>query len=460
MENINIKDFFKYLKGYIVIMILLLIIAVSGVVVYDTAIKKPIYQAQTTVVIANVDDSNKTTTLNDLSVSQKLASEYSVIAKSELVLKQVIENLAAPITTSELSKNVTVKTVNSTAILDITVKTGKAKLSSTVANELVKVFAEEVKKIYGTDNITQLSAAETPTAPINNTIIRDMVLAAMISIMAVVGFAFLKFYIDDTVKDNEDTERTVGMPVTGRVSKSEAKKGKKGVGELIVEKMPKAIVSENIKGLRTNLQFTAVDKALKTILITSTNAGEGKSFISANLAISFAQADKRVLLVDCDLRKGRVHKLFNIPNVRGLSNLLTDDLRSYAKYIRGTEINRLNVITCGTYPPNPSELLASRKNKQLIKILKDAYDVVIFDGAPVGGLADSVILSSFVDGTLIVVRDSATTVKDLVSVKKSLVKVGARILGIVINMSNRKTSKYYNSHYYEEPPEKKKQPAK
>lgn len=441
-------------------MILLLIIAVSGVVVYDTAIKKPIYQAQTTVVIANVDDSNKTTTLNDLSVSQKLASEYSVIAKSELVLKQVIENLAAPITTSELSKNVTVKTVNSTAILDITVKTGKAKLSSTVANELVKVFAEEVKKIYGTDNITQLSAAETPTAPINNTIIRDMVLAAMISIMAVVGFAFLKFYIDDTVKDNEDTERTVGMPVTGRVSKSEGKKGKKGVGELIVEKMPKAIVSENIKGLRTNLQFTAVDKALKTILITSTNAGEGKSFISANLAISFAQADKRVLLVDCDLRKGRVHKLFNIPNVRGLSNLLTDDLRSYAKYIRGTEINRLNVITCGTYPPNPSELLASRKNKQLIKILKDAYDVVIFDGAPVGGLADSVILSSFVDGTLIVVRDSATTVKDLVSVKKSLVKVGARILGIVINMSNRKTSKYYNSHYYEEPPEKKKQPAK
>lgn len=460
MENISIKDFFRYLKGYIAAIIIFLILSVGGVIAYDVVLKKPVYQAQTTVVIANVDNNGKATTLNDLSVSQKLASEYSVIAKSDLVLNQVINNLNASITASELSKNVTVKIVSNTSIMDITVKNGKAKLASSIANEIVKVFAEEVKKIYGTDNITQLSSAEVPNAPINNTIVRDTMLAAVVSIVTVVGFAFLKFYLDDTVKDNDDTERTVGLPVTGRISKSEIKKSKKGVGELIVEKMPKAIVSENIKSLRTNLQFTAVDKTLKTILVTSTNASEGKSFVSANLAISFAQADKRVLLVDCDLRKGRVHKLFNIPNVRGLSNLLTDDLRSYVKYVRGTKINRLNVITCGTYPPNPSELLASKKNKQLIKILKDAYDVVIFDGAPVGGLADSVILSSFVDGTLIVVKDSSTAVKDLVSVKDSLNKVGAKILGIVINMTNRKASKYYNSHYYGEPQEEAKQPAK
>ena len=457
MEDINIKDFFRLLKSYIVVMIVFLIVAVSGVIVYDTILKKPVYQAQTTVVINN----NKATTLNDLSVSQKLATEYSVIAKSELVINQVISNLGLTTNTGGLSKNITIKPVDNTAVLNITVKDEKARLSATIANELVKVLSSEVEKIYGVNNLTQLSTAEMPNAPANNTIIRDTMLAAIISIAVVVGFAFLKFYLDDTVKDNDDTERTVGMPVTGRISRSEIKKTKRGTSnELIVEKMPKAIVSENVKSLRTNLQFTAVDRALKTILVTSTNAGEGKSFVSANLAISFAQADKRVLLVDCDLRKGRVHKLFNIPNVRGLSNLLTDDLRSYSKYIRGTKVDRLNVITCGTYPPNPSELLASKKNKQLIKLLRDAYDVVIFDGAPVGGLADSVILSSFIDGTLIVVKDSSTAVKDLVSVKDSLNKVGARILGIVINMTNRKASKYYNSHYYGEPQEEAKQPAK
>ena len=200
--------------------------------------------------------------------------------------------------------------------------------------------------------------------------------------------------------------------------------------------------------MRTNLQFTAVDKTLKTILVTSTNAGEGKSFIAANLATSFAQTDKKVLLVDCDLRKGRANKIFNVPNTKGLSNLLAGDLSLFSQYICRTTVKNLDLITCGTYPPNPSELLASRKNKQLIRTLRDYYDVVIFDGAPIGGLADSVILSSLVDGTLIVVKNSNTSKNALISVKDSLNKVGSKILGLVINMTDNAASKYYNYYYY------------
>ena len=182
--------------------------------------------------------------------------------------------------------------------------------------------------------------------------------------------------------------------------------------------------------------------------MTSTNASEGKSFVSANLAISFAQAGKRVLLVDCDLRKGRVHRLFNISNSAGLSNLLAGDLKGFAKYIRPSKMKGLDVITCGTYPPNPSELLASRKNNRLISVLSEYYDIVIFDGAPIGGLADSVILSSFMDETIIVVKDANTRKSDLIEAKNSLEKVGARVAGVVFNMVNRKSSKYYNSYYY------------
>lgn len=447
MEEINIGEFFKYLKRYIVAFVVVIALAVGGVLFYDTSIKKPIYQAQTTVVIANIDGlDGSATSINDVNASQKLAATYSEIAKSELVLNKVIDGLGLHSTVKELSGNVTIKPVNDTSILAITVKNLDARLSAVIANKIADVAAEEIKSIYKIENTTQLSVAVTPESPANNTTTRDVVLAVVIAVVAVAGVAFLRFYFDDTVKYSEDIEKTIGLPVTGRISRGDMK-GRRA-SELVAERLPKAIVSENIKSLRTNLQFTAVDKALETILVTSTNASEGKSFVAANLAISFAQADKRVLLVDCDLRKGRIHRLFNLSNSKGLSNLLAGDLKSFSKYIQPTKLKNLNVITCGTYPPNPSELLASNKNKDLVKLLTNYFDIVIFDGAPVGGLADSVILSSIMDETLIVVRDGATTKTDLLATKDALSKVGANIAGVVFNMVNRTSSKYYNNYYY------------
>lgn len=453
MEEINIKDFFNYLKHYILAFVIVIVVAIIGVSFYENLFKKPIYQAQTTVVIAKSDSmaDSSAASLNDVNASQKLAATYSEIAKSELVLNQVIENLGLHYNAKDLGKNLSVKPLDNTAILSISVKDPNAQLSATVANEIAKVFAAEVTEIYKVENVTQLSVAVAPEAPANNTFSRDMILAIVVAVVVVAAIAFLRFYFDDTVKDADDTEKIFGLPVTGRILRSDAKATKRsGTNELIVERSPKSIVSENIKSLRTNLQFTAVDKDLNSILVTSTNASEGKSFVSSNLAVSFAQADKRVLLVDCDLRKGRLHKIFGVPNTSGLSNLLAADVRSFGKYIRKTKTKNLELITCGTYPPNPSELLASKKNSRLIQILCEFYDIVIFDGAPAGGLADSVILSSQVDETLIVVKEGVTNKNDLMVAKSSLDKVGAKIAGLVFNMSSRKAAKYYNNYYYGE----------
>ena len=450
MEEINIKDFFSYLKHYILAFVIALALAIGGVAVYDSMIKEPIYQAQTTVVIAKNEitmDGSSAATLNDINASQKLATTYSEIAKSELVLNQVIENLGLHSSVKELNRNLTVKPLDDTSILSITVKDPNARLSATIANEIARVFAEEVKTIYKVENVTQLSVAMAPENPANNTFARDLVLAVVVAVLGVTGFAFIRFYLDDTVKHSDDVEKMIGLSITAQILKGDMKSKRNG-SELVVANAPKAIVSENIKSLRTNLQFTAVDAKVKTILVTSTNAGEGKSFISSNLAISFAQADKKVLLVDCDLRKGRLHKLFGLTNTNGLSNLLASDTRNFGKFVHPTKIKNLDVMTCGTYPPNPSELLASKKNRHLIKTLQEFYDVIIFDGAPVGGLADSVILASLMDETLIVVKDGNTTKVDLATAKDSLEKVGAKVAGIVFNMVNRKSSKYYNSYYY------------
>lgn len=451
MEEINIKDYFIYLKHYIVAFIVVIALAVGGVAAYDIMLKKPVYQAQTTIVIAKSDNTNNAaSTLNDVNASQKLATTYGEIAKSELVLNKVVSNLSLPITAKELGKNLTVKPVEDTSILSVTVKDLDAWQASRIANEIADVFSKEVSKIYKLDNVSQLSVAKTPDAPANNTLTRDLILAFSVALFGVAGFAFLRFYLDDTVKHSDEIEKIYGLPMTGRICKNDTKPPKKGVpvSELVVERYPKAIVTENIKSLRTNLQFTAIDNNLKTILVTSTNASEGKSFVSANLAISFAQAEKRVLLIDCDLRKGRVHRLFDVPNTDGLSNLLTDDLENLPHYIHNTGVNNLDIITCGTYPPNPSELLASKKNKRLLTSLRHRYDIIIFDGAPIGGLADSVILASEVDETLIVVKDGRTSKNDLMAAKNELSKVGAKVAGVVFNMVNRSSSKYYNYYYY------------
>jgi len=223
--------------------------------------------------------------------------------------------------------------------------------------------------------------------------------------------------------------------------------------ELIIYNDPKSSMSEAIRTLRTNLQFSSVDKKIKTILITSSVPGEGKSFVAANLAVAFADSGSKVLLVDCDIRKGRQHAIFGLNNKKGLSNLLLKDVdEAYKNYIYDSRIKNLELIFKGITPPNPSELLNSEKNKQLVSILKEEYDVVIFDGAPIHGLPDSLVMSTLVDGVIVVTGAKSTSISLVEETKKSLQNVNANILGIVLNRTEPKKSKYYGGyygHYYE-----------
>ena len=218
--------------------------------------------------------------------------------------------------------------------------------------------------------------------------------------------------------------------------------------ELIVANNPKSGVAEAIKTIRTNLLFSSVDEPVKSILMTSSMSGEGKSFVSANLAVAFAQAGVKVLIVDCDLRRGRQHKIFNIDNEQGLSNLLLDDVeKNYKKYIKKTGYENIYVLPMGIVPPNPSELLASTKNKQLAKILKQKFDLVIYDGVPVGGLTDSIIMADLVDKIVIVSAYKVTPVEFLANTNKALEKFKDKIAGVILNKFPSSKDHYYSKYY-------------
>lgn len=219
--------------------------------------------------------------------------------------------------------------------------------------------------------------------------------------------------------------------------------------ELVIHTKPKSNISEDIRTIRTNLQFTSSDEESKVILVTSSVPGEGKSFISSNLAVAFAQTGESTLLIDCDLRLGRTHKIFGISNEKGFSNLLVgQNVVDCADYIKKTSIPDLYVIPRGTVPPNPSELLNSSNAKKIVKFLREKFDHIIFDGVPVNGLPDSLIVAGFVDRVVLVTAIGYTKIDELMDAKKALEKIDANIAGIVVNRAPQtKRGKY--SNYYE-----------
>lgn len=450
MEEINIKDFFNYLKKYVILIVCVALIFIIGVFLYDKSIKKPLYTTYTTIILtmSNENQNNATITQNDILLNQKLVETYSKIIKSKLVLDQVISETGVTYSNEELGKNVNVEAYENTEMLKISVTDPDPELAASIANSIAQVFSGEIAKIYKINNISVIDVANVPEEVSNNTLKRDLLLALFVSIFGTVCVIFVIYYFDDTIKLTDNLEEEIGMPVVAKIFKSNIGIKNNHKVELLAQKYPKSVVSESIKTLRTNLQFSSVDEDIKTILITSSIPGEGKSFISANLAISFAQTDKRVLIVDCDMRKGRQHKIFKLSNSRGLSNLLIDDMTNYKDYINKTSIEGVSVITRGIVPPNPSELLNSKKNSDLMRILKAKYDIIIYDGVPCNGLPDSIIMSKLVDKVLIVSSDSMTPKSLLENTKKQLESVNAPVAGDVLNNVDRKNSTYGKYYGY------------
>lgn len=231
--------------------------------------------------------------------------------------------------------------------------------------------------------------------------------------------------------------------------------------ELIAFKDPKSPISEIFRTLRTNLQFMTSNNGLKTLLVTSSIPGEGKSWVASNLILAFAQEGKKVVIVDSDMRKGRLHSIFEIEKRPGLSNYLSgvvdiEDKDNILNYIKQTKIENLYVVPSGDTPPNPSELLVSDRTNNLIEQLRNMFDVVIFDGTPSLIVTDALILSRQVDATLIVTAYKTTKMNDVEKIKKSIENVGGKIAGIVINKIPISSKKYENSYYYGRKQEKRK----
>jgi capsular exopolysaccharide synthesis family protein len=300
-------------------------------------------------------------------------------------------------------------------------------------------------EIQSIDNIIVDEPAELPDDPIKPRKLQNTLLAAVVGCMLAVGVAFLIEYRDDTIKSSEDVSQALGLSTLGVITRFHSTDDQ---DRLITAAHPRSPISEAYRALRTNIQFSTVDKPLRTLLVTSVNPVEGKTTTVANLGTVMAQAGLSVIVVDSDLRRPALHQSFEVSRNLGLTNALLDKNPNPDGYLQTTEVENLRVLACGPLPPNPSELLNSQRMKELIEQLEKEADVLLFDSPPILAVTDASILANQVDGVLLVV-DSGTTRRAVAQRGgEQLDKVGANVLGVALNKLSRKGAGGYYYYYY------------
>ncbi|MBW2545190.1 MAG: polysaccharide biosynthesis tyrosine autokinase, partial [Deltaproteobacteria bacterium] len=275
---------------------------------------------------------------------------------------------------------------------------------------------------------------------------RSIFLALIVGLFMGVGIAFFLEYLDNTIKDPDDLKRITDLPLLGSIAKFDAQADGNGK-ELITHTLPKAGVSEAFRTIRTNIFFASFDTPRRIIGITSALPGEGKTLFMANLAVSIAQADRKVLLIDADMRRPRLHKIFSQKRTPGLSNIImAEDIEgAIGEVTRKLPISGLDMICSGDIPHNPNELLGSQKMKSIIDMVSERYDYVLFDGPPILSVSDSAVLTNRLDGVIFTVNAEETEKNAL---KQALETIpGEKILGLVLNNVNIERGEYYYRYY-------------
>lgn len=303
---------------------------------------------------------------------------------------------------------------------------------------------------FKANNVSIQDPAEKPTVPVKPKKRLNILLAIIIGAMGGIGLAFLFEYLDDTIKSDDDIESMSDLLLLGNIPKVEnANKGSEDTIDILVHLSPKDPVAEAYRAIRTSIAFSSTEEhPLKGIVITSPGAQDGKTTTLCNLGIAIAQLQKKVLLVDADLRKPRLHDIFGLDNNTGLSSFLCGQA-DLGKLVQKTDIENLFLVTGGPHPPNPSELLESNKMKEFMKEVKKEFDFVLFDSPPINVVTDALILSPVADGVVLVAESGKTPKRALSRITPLFKNAKARLIGIILNkVSLTAHNYYYYSHYY------------
>jgi len=287
-------------------------------------------------------------------------------------------------------------------------------------------------------SVAIVEPASVPDKPIRPQVMLTTALAALVAFILAAGMVVAREALDDTIRTPEDIKRYLGLPVLGMIDTFSKDKEDR----LITANKPRSPVTEGFRSLRENIKFASIDRPLRTLLVTSSIPAEGKSTIAANLAVVFAQADVDTILIDCDLRRPKVHTFFNISNNYGLSNMFFKQDEQLDESSFQTPNKKLRVVPSGKLPPNPAELLSSERMKKMLARLQNLSDLIILDSPPIQVVTDAVSLAPLVDGVVLVLQPGMSHISSARQTLEQLGRAKAQVLGVVINHKDLNQSRY------------------
>lgn len=453
-------------KGWIIVIVSILcaVLTLVGTILFIT----PEYQSSAMFYVNNSSISVSGITAGDLSVSQELVDSYIVILESRQVLLKIIDYAGVDRSYGELRGMITAAPVNSTEIFEVVVTSTDPYEAQRIAAAVEYVLPQSIKSIIKGTSASVVDSpviAREPSSPSHSL---NTVVGFLVGLLCSVAVIILRELFDVTIRTEEDVQRVCPYPILAAVpdmnvqpkggyyyDRDRKKKPSSDKETVLIGPGISFAAAESYKLLRTKLQFSFADEqACHVIGVSSAVAGEGKSLSSVNLAYALAQLEKKVLLVDCDMRRPSLNQKLSIQKIPGLSNFLTRQVEwSGIVQHYGTEGCTFDVVAAGRNPPNPIELLSSAAMKTILEQQRESYDYIILDLPPVGEVSDALVTAKLVDGMLMVVRQNYCSSPALSAAISQFAFVETRILGVVINCAGEGSGHYskvykgYQSRY-------------
>lgn len=442
----------------------------------------PMYNAKVTVYVNNAGRDQKVNyiTSTNLEAAQNLVNTYIQIIKSDNVLEKVADAAGLDITAKQIRTCMSASQKGQTEIFEVSIRLADPHLAARIANAVAEVAPEAIESFVEGSSAKVIDYAKVPEAPYSPSLLKNVFVGAFVGGLLAAAYVVLRFLMDVRIKSGEELIGMFDLPVLGQIpdfgsgsqkvsrhrgkayendpdeqSSQKAKrlqkaKGKKTQNEQdnIISSKSDFFIREAYKSLRTNVSFTLTgEEKSKVIVVTSSMQGEGKSITAVNLAVSYTMTDKKVLMIDCDMRRPKLARLLQQSAKVGLSNLIMDPAL-LPEAVCHTDIKGLDVILAGSIPPNPSELLGSARMQNLLEMLRDSYDYIFLDLPPVNMVTDAVVLAPKSDGVLFLVRANQSERDDVINAVRQLGYAKTKILGFILNDADLDKGHYGRGKYY------------
>lgn len=389
------------------------------------------------------------TNYNDLNTALKLIDTYLVVIRSDQVMNKIVDKLSVDypgITSAQVSPTLSMASVSETGVVSVISKTSNPKLAADIVNAVLDVAPEEIIRVVGAGIIEVMDYAKVPIFPDDRGALKEGMKGGIYGVVLSCIILAILFMFNQRVTDNRDLTDNYKIPVLASVKRSRLN-SKDPNSFKLTDQSPMEMV-ENYAKLRMNLLHALVGRDSKSVVITSSISGEGKSTIASNLAISCAKGGKNVLLIDGDLRRASQREIFSYDiNEKGLSDILSGTCK-WQDAILCDVVEALDILPAGQFPSNPAELLGSNDMAKLLKDLEQTYDLIILDMPPINVVADPLAVSGIVAGCVFVVRQEFSDQRDIRKALLSAEMTGMDVLGFVFYGENANTDRYYSKRYY------------